>query len=149
MKSRHVPDGSDRVDDGNGIVVDGSDCLNHPSFAPPQSKVVSVAHISDHDVVKPELTTHTVILLIHRRETFRDRSNLRVCKNDRDVLSPRSGDRSIDIIGEGGGHNPVTANMICDGVNRGDNVLQGVRAGSPSAKQTKHRLGISHFLDNT
>jgi len=136
VELNRIPDGSDGVDDGNGIVVDGSNCLDHLSSAPPQSKVVSVAHVSHHDVVNPEFTTHTVILLIHRREIFQDRSDLRVCKYDRDVLSSRSGDRSIDVVREGGGHNPTAANVIGDGVDRGDNILQGVRAGSPSVKQT-------------
>lgn len=68
MELWSVPHGSDGVDDDNGIVIDGSNCLDHRPTTPPQGKVVSVAHISDNDVVNPEFTTHTVILLFRHRE---------------------------------------------------------------------------------
>lgn len=98
MKSESVPYRSYGVDNGNSVVVDGSDSLDHRSTVPPQSEVVSVAHISNYDVVASQFATHTVILLIHSCEVFRNRSDLRVCENDRDVLPPRSGNGSIDII---------------------------------------------------
>ena len=129
------------MDDDNGIAVDGSNSFNHRSTLPPQSEVVSVPHISDHDVVRPEFTTHTATLLIHHCEMSRDRSDSRVCEHDRDILSPRSGDSSVDVVGERGGHNPAAADVVDDGTDRGDNVIQGVRARSPS---TKCRLNRPH-----
>jgi len=134
------------MDDSDGIVIYGSHFLNHPSTAPPQSKVVSVAHISNHDVVQPELTTHTVILLIHRREVSLKRKDLRVRKNNRDVLSPRSGDRSVDVIRGGGGHDPAATDMAGDCIDRRDDVLQVVRAGPPPVER---RIGGSHLLFNS
>ena len=139
-----APYGSDGVDDCDGVFIDRGDSLNHRPTPPPQSEVVPVAHISDHNVVKPKLTTHTVIPLIHRRGMFGDRSDLRVCKNDRDVLAPRSGDGSVDVIRERGSHSPAVANLAGDGVDRGNNVVQTVRAGSPSAERRLNRCHVQN-----
>lgn len=86
-----------------------------------------------------------MIPLIHCREVFLKRKDLRVRKNNRDVLSSRSGDRSVDVIREGGGHDPAATDVVGDGIDRRDNVLQGVRAGSPPVEL---RMGGSHLLDN-
>lgn len=52
--------------------------------------------------------------------------NLRVRENNRDVLSLRSGDRSIDIIRERGGHHRGGVDVALDSIDRGNDVIQGV-----------------------
>jgi hypothetical protein len=64
MRSGSVSHSSDGVDDGNGIIVGGSNSPNHRSTHPPLSKVVSVVRIFGHN-----------------------RSGRRVCETDREVLS--------------------------------------------------------------
>jgi hypothetical protein len=69
-KSWSALDGSDRVDDDDGVLVDCSNCLDHFPPVPPQGQIVSIAHISNNDLVKPEFTAHTVTLSVRHLLTL-------------------------------------------------------------------------------